>query len=117
MNEYQGSCHCGCVSFKIVGPAIENGVRCNCSICKRKGAIMSAFTIAPEEIEIQVQDDALGTYAFGSGVAKHHFCKQCGIYTFHQTLRKQGHYRVNIGCLDGVDSTALPSDVFDGASI
>lgn len=78
---------------------------------------MSAFTIAPEEIKINVEDDALATYEFGSRVAKHHFCKKCGIYPFHQTLRKPGHYRVNIGCVDGVDSLSLPFEVFDGASI
>ncbi|UCH53208.1 MAG: GFA family protein [Pseudomonadota bacterium] len=117
MTEYIGSCHCGSVSFKFTGPAIEKGVRCNCSICRRKGAIMSAFTIAPEEIKIDVKDNALATYEFGSRVAKHHFCKKCGIYPFHQTLRKPGHYRVNVGCVDGVDSLSLPVDVFDGASI
>ena len=117
MTEYIGSCHCGSVSFKFTGPAIEKGVRCNCSICRRKGAIMSAFTIAPEEIKIDVKENALATYEFGSRVAKHHFCKKCGIYPFHQTLRKPGHYRVNVGCVDGVDSLSLPVDVFDGASI
>ena len=117
MNKYHGSCHCGSVKFTFSGPAIEKGIRCNCSICKRKGAAMSVFTIAPEEIDMEVQNDALGTYSFGSGVAKHHFCKNCGIYTFHQTLRKQGHYRVNLGCVDGVDSLTLPFDVFDGAAL
>ena len=78
---------------------------------------MSPYAISVEDIEIFVSDNALETYEFGSGVAKHQFCKHCGIYTFHQTVRKPGHYRVNIGCLDDVDSIALPFDVFDGASL
>lgn len=117
MKKYQGSCHCGAVRFTFSGPDIERGLRCNCSICRRKGAMMTAFTVAPEEISIEVQADALATYEFGSRIAKHHFCKQCGIYPFHQTMRKPGHYRINIGCIDGMDPTQLPCDVFDGASL
>ncbi len=114
---YKGSCHCGAIKFEFEGPAIESGVKCNCSICRRKGAMMSSFLLASSEIRISAAEDSLSTYEFGSGIAKHHFCKKCGIYTFHQTLRKVGHYRVNIGCLDGVDSINLPYEVFDGASL
>lgn len=117
MKRYKGSCHCGAVRFEFSGPDIERGLRCNCSICRRKGAMMTAFMVAPEEISIEAKADALATYEFGSHIAKHHFCKQCGIYPFHQTLRKPGHYRINLGCVDGVDSTQLPCDVFDGASL
>lgn len=117
MQKYTGSCHCGAITFSFTGPEIQSGLRCNCSICRRKGAAMTPFLVAPDEITINVQADALATYAFGSQVAKHHFCKKCGIYPFHQTLRKPGHYRINIGCIDGVDSTSLSCDVFDGASL
>ena len=78
---------------------------------------MTVFTVAPNEINIEVQGERLATYEFGSKVAKHHFCSKCGIYTFHQTLRKPGHYRINVGCIDGVDSLSLPFEVFDGASL
>ena len=54
MKTYRGSCHCGAIRFAFKGPEkIENGLRCNCSICRRKGALMSGFTIAPDEIEIE----------------------------------------------------------------
>jgi len=114
---YQGSCHCGAVRFEFEGPEITSGLKCNCSICRRKGATMSPFMLAPEDIQISDAEKTLSTYEFGSKVAKHHFCSRCGIYTFHQTVRKPGHYRVNIGCLEGVDSTNVPFDVFDGASL
>lgn len=78
---------------------------------------MTAFTVAPENMNIEIKGDPLTTYQFGLMVAKHHFCRNCGIYTFHETLRKPGHYRVNLGCVDGIDSFALPTEVFDGASI
>ncbi len=78
---------------------------------------MSPYVISPEDIEISVENDALETYTFGSGVAKHQFCKNCGIYTFHQTFRKVGHYRVNLGCISEFESLELPYDFFDGAAL
>jgi len=118
VKEYQGSCHCGAIRFTFTGPeTIDRGLRCNCSICRRKGALMSNFSVAPDEIKIVVDGDALATYAFGQQIAKHHFCNRCGIYPFHQTLRKPGHYRINLGCIEGVDATALPCDIFDGAAL
>lgn len=118
MKEYTGGCHCGAIRFTFKGPdVIERGLRCNCSICRRKGAIMSPFALAPDEIRIETEGDSLATYTFARGVAQHHFCKTCGIYPFHQTLRKPGHYRINLGCVDGIDSTSLPADLFDGASL
>lgn len=117
MQMYQGSCHCGAVQFEFNAPEITSGLRCNCSICRKKGAMMSTFILAPEELVIRAEPNVLATYSFGNDVAKHHFCKQCGIYIFHQTLRKPGHYRVHLGCIDGVDTNQLPYDVFDGASL
>ncbi len=117
MERYLGRCHCGAVSFDISVSKIESGMRCNCSICEKKGAVMTPFTIAPENIKISVQGGALSTYQFGTGVAKHYFCNKCGIYTFHETMRVPGHYRVNVACIDNINSLELPVKVFDGASI
>jgi hypothetical protein len=117
MRSHKGSCHCGSISFSFTGPEIDQGLKCNCSICIRKAATMSAFTIAPDEMKIESKDDALSVYQFGSKVAKHFFCNKCGIYTFHGTLRLPGHFRVNLGCVDGVNSLDLPTQTFDGASL
>lgn len=118
MKAYKGCCHCGVVSFsfKQEEPIIQ-GVRCNCSLCKRKGILMSAFTLAPEEIDIKAEKGALNLYQFDSGVAKHFFCNKCGIYPFHQTLRIVGHYRVNLGCIDELDIENLEVDIIDGKSL
>ena len=42
---YQGSCHCGAVKFAYEGEKITKGLRCSCSICSRKGAMMSPEAI------------------------------------------------------------------------
>lgn len=117
MSVYNGSCHCGSISFSFEHEEIKTGLRCNCSICRRKGAVMSPFTLSPEELEIKIENDALGLYQFGSKIAEHYFCKTCGIYPFHVTIRKPGHYRVNLGCIDAIDTNTLVVDIFDGKSL
>lgn len=78
---------------------------------------MSAFTIPPEKLHIEAEPDLLGLYEFGTNTAKHFFCRKCGIYPFHQTLRKPGHYRVNLGCIDDIDTNSIGVGVFDGKRI
>ena len=117
MITYKGSCHCGNISFSFKHEKIDSGARCNCSICRRKGALVSPFMLAPDELTINVKNAALGLYQFGDKVAIHYYCKTCGIYPFHETMRKPGHYRVNLGCIDEIDTFALPFEVFDGKSL
>ncbi|MAM70961.1 MAG: aldehyde-activating protein [Gammaproteobacteria bacterium] len=115
MKNYQGSCHCGSVTFSFEHEKINSGLKCNCSICKRKAATMSDFVIAPDELSRS--GETLSFYQFGTNVAKHYFCNNCGIYVFHETLRMPGHFRVNLGCIDEIDTYELSVKVFDGASL
>ncbi len=117
MANYQGSCHCGAVRFTVELDSILSGLRCNCSICSRKGALMSADVVPEPVLAIDADEDALALYQFGAKTAQHYFCRRCGIYTFHETARFPGHFRVNLGCLDGIDTLALPFEVFDGAHL
>lgn len=115
--KYQGSCHCGAVKWEFEQPGITSAVRCNCSICQRKGALMSGFTLAPDELKITASEDVLRKYQFGSHIAEHYFCGNCGIYTFHATFRKPGHFRVNLGCIDDLDMNKVEVSFFDGKSL
>jgi len=117
MKNYQGSCHCGNVTFSFDSKTITQGARCNCSICQRKGAVMSVFTLPPGQIDIKAEEGTLGLYQFDTNVAQHYFCKRCGIYPFHQTMSKPGQYRINLGCLADLDVEKLDIQIFDGKSI
>lgn len=115
MPDYKGQCHCGNIHFAFsTEEPIEKGLRCNCSVCARKGALMSPMVFKPEQLDIQSKEGSLGLYQFGAKNAKHFFCKHCGIYTFHETARVPGHYRVNLGCIDEIDVVNMPFEVFDG---
>ncbi len=114
---YTGSCHCGDVQFEFDAPPISGGAQCNCSICTRKGAVMSDFLLTAEALKITAKEGALSLYQFGTMVGKHYFCRRCGIYPFHETLRTPGSYRLNLNCVDGVDARSLPLQMFDGKSL
>ncbi len=118
MTIYKGNCHCGDVSYSVESPEpITKGLRCTCSLCSRKGAIMSTFTVAPDKLQLHCESDKLSEYQFGSLVAKHYFCKSCGIYPFHSTKSKPGYLRFNLACLEDVNLANLDLDIFDGAKI
>ena len=112
---YTGSCHCGAVKFEV-RTALTPATRCNCSLCRRRGALMSpAFHVS--DLRIVEGQAALSLYQFNSRVARHFFCKVCGVYPFHQTRKDAQAWRVNLGCLDAVDSYALAHTLADGASL
>ena len=79
--------------------------------------MLSGFVLAPDEIEIHADGDSLSTYQFRTHVATHYFCRDCGISPFVQTRLNPGHYRVNLGCLDGLNPYALEAQVYDGAAL
>lgn len=118
MVDYVGSCHCGTVKFEFSTEEIKEGLRCNCSMCRRKGAVMLPQALSADQLKIEdLGSDALRSYKFGSEVAEHFFCEKCGIYTFHETKREPGKFRVNLGCVEDLDVFELDIKVFDGASL
>jgi len=115
MITYTGSCHCGAVSFTFASEPITKAIRCNCSICRRRGLIMSDGWFTPDTMSV-AGTDALALYQFGDRDMNHWFCRTCGVYPFADPTAKPGQYRVNLGCVDGIDPFALEIRLIDGAS-
>ncbi len=61
-------------------------------------------------------EEHLSLYQFNTRVAKHYFCRACGIYTFHRPRSAPELYGINVGCLEGVDPLSLEVGVIDGAA-
>ena len=96
------TCHCGAVEAEInITRNFEKMMRCNCSICKRKGAIMSM--VKNEDFKIIKGKDKLKLYQFHSKLAKHFFCTICGMYTHHNPRINPSLTGFNLGCIDEVD--------------
>src|SRR6478735_7718540 len=60
----QGACHCGRVRFEV-RTALAPASRCNCSLCRRKGAPMPP-PFAAAELKILSGEDALTLYQFNT---------------------------------------------------
>ncbi len=120
MQTHSGSCHCGNVSFEFESE-ILSALRCNCSFCARRGALL--HQVPPEQFRIVKGDVGTpnGAETYGSGIFLHHFCPSCGIQCF--TMREgRGKYatrmvHLNLNCVDGVDTVNLSVRDFDGAAM
>jgi hypothetical protein len=112
--KYQGSCHCKAVQFEFESDTIDEALQCNCSICIRKNAIMSKKSYDASEFRLLTGKENLGTYHWGDHDVNHHFCKTCGIYPFHDTSYEPGKYRINLGCVEGIEPRELEIIHFDG---
>ena len=107
IKKYQGSCHCGAVTFEAELDLTESTYRCNCSICRR-----TRFwpTVAREEgFRLLSGESELTQYLFNSLKNQHYFCRHCGVRPFgigtETPIGKM--YGVNLGCLIGVTEEEL----------
>jgi hypothetical protein len=114
MPVHKGSCHCGAIQFEVEGE-LNSGFICDCSLCRRKGAIMTR--LPKEQFRLLKGEGDLTTYEWNTRIAKHYFCKHCGIYTHHQPRTVPDMMGVNLGCIDEIDARALPIQKGEGSKL
>ena len=106
MKKLKLKCHCGAVEAEInVSENLEKILKCNCSICKRKGAVISM--VKNENFKLTKGKEKLSLYQFHTNVAYHYFCSICGIYTHHNPRSNPLMTGFNLGCVDEVDTFSL----------
>ena len=110
------TCHCGGVEIEVSLPnGLKNLVRCNCSICKKRGAVMAM--VGPNDLKVIKGKELLKLYQFHTKTAKHYFCWVCGIYTHHNPRRDPSLYGFNVACLENVNPYDLKEiSLVDGAN-
>lgn len=116
METKTGSCHCGSVVFEVdLEAGFQNLLRCNCSLCRRKGAVMASVPV--DKLRVVQGEAKLSTYQWNTKQAKHYFCSICGIYTHNRRRKNPNEFGFNVACIEGVDPFALAGvRVADGAS-
>ena len=108
---YQGSCHCGRVTFELQA-RIDHVVDCNCSICRRRGALWHG---APDSsLRVLSGESDLALYQFNTKTAKHYFCRHCGIHPFARPRIAPDHWVVNVRCIDDINLASVKVQQFDG---
>lgn len=108
---HTGSCHCGAVAFEVEAPDDIVAQDCNCSLCAKAGFLH--LILPAQKFRITRGAENLTTYTFNTGVAKHTFCKICGIKPFYTPRSNPDGIDVNIRCLDKPPRT-LTTELFDG---
>ena len=112
----KGSCHCGAVEFEVeLHDGLEKIRRCNCSLCRRKGAVMASVLV--DRLRVTKGKDKLSLYQWNTKQAKHYFCGVRGIYTHHQRRSAPTEFGFNVACIEGVDPYSFKEvPIVNGAS-
>lgn len=111
---HAGSCHCGAVRFTVEAQIAEL-TTCDCSLCVKRNAVMAKVPEAA--LTVTAGEADLTLYEWNTRVAKHHFCRRCGIYVFHRKRAAPDHFGVNVFCLDGFDVASVPVRATEGANM
>jgi hypothetical protein len=109
---YEGGCHCGAVRFRVEVDS-HAALECNCSMCRMKASLH--LIVPKERFALLKGEDVLTTYTFNTGVAKHTFCRTCGIHPFYVPRSHPDGVDVNVRCLDGDAMDRFHVESFDGA--
>lgn len=109
--KYLGGCHCGAIRFEVEAPERVEASECNCTMCARTGYL---HLIVPQsKFKLLQGAEQITTYTFNTGVAKHTFCKICGVKPFYVPRSNPDGYSVNVRCLDP-QPAHLTIEPFDG---
>jgi hypothetical protein len=113
---FQGSCHCGQLSYTVDEAPPTSALECNCSICRRRGALHHFTT--PEKFSFRGSDADISGYQWNKQAIRFEFCRTCGCAPFaHGTGPDGPVVEVNLHCADGIDLEALKIEKFDGAHL
>ena len=96
----QAACHCKAVRLEVkLSDGLNTARRCTCSLCRMRGAV--AVSAALEGLRIVAGKEFLTEYRFNTGVARHYFCSNCGVYTHHQRRSNPRQFSINAAALRG----------------
>lgn len=116
MKTYTGGCHCGKVRYEVTMD-ITSAISCNCSICSKRGWLLSFVPIP--DFKLTAGEDELTDYLFNKQMIHHLFCSTCGTASFGKGSDGQGNdmIAINLRCLDRVDINSIPVTPYDGKNI
>lgn len=112
MIKHTGGCHCGRVRFEVMASKTPTVSDCNCSICSKSGYLH--LIVPKSRFKLLSGSEALTTYQFNTGTAKHLFCSTCGIKSFYVPRSHPDGYSVNARCLDSGTVREMTITQFNG---
>ncbi|MBB4380304.1 GFA family protein [Bradyrhizobium sp. SBR1B] len=109
---HHGRCHCGSIKFHVSAPREISAVRCNCSICQMSGFVH--LLVSADKLHIECGEEFLTTYQFNKNIARHTFCRLCGVKPFYRPRSNPSGFSINIRCLDRKTMERIRITEFDG---
>jgi len=110
--KHTGGCHCGAVQFEVDASPNMEITDCNCSICRMSGYWHLIVPVG--QFRLLTGDEYLTTYKFGSGIAQHKFCRNCGVKSFYIPRSHPDGVSVNARCLKPETIQSMKFLPFDG---
>lgn len=83
-----GTCHCGAVRIQV-RQAPRTVTSCNCSICRRYGALWAYYTAS--SVRIEAPKGGLVSYSWRRRIRAYFHCKTCGCVTHYAPRKKSAH--------------------------
>lgn len=109
---HHGGCHCGAVAFEFDAPPDVVAWDCNCSICAMK---RNTHVVVPAGRFRLLRGEAdLAEYRFNTGVARHRFCRTCGVQAFYHPRSNPDGVAVTIFCVRPGTLRSVEVRQFDG---
>tara|TARA_Y100001960_G_scaffold15377_1_gene13940 strand:+ start:760 stop:1155 length:396 start_codon:yes stop_codon:yes gene_type:complete len=112
MVTHLGSCHCKLIQFEVIGEKNVKVLDCSCSICSILN--YKHYIIDKSQFKLLKGKKYLSTYTFNTNVAKHLFCKNCGIKSFYIPRSHPDSISVNLNCIYSKTINKVKVIKFDG---
>jgi hypothetical protein len=109
-----GTCHCGTVRIEVPTRP-ETATLCNCSLCRRYGALWSYYKVGA--VRVTGHPEHTDEYIWGDKALRTVRCRRCGCVTHWEPLdpKPDWHMAVNVRNFDPEELEALRLRRFDGA--
>ena len=97
LRKFLGGCHCRAVQFEFYSKTQVDLIKCNCTICSHTNYLH--LIIPHKNFYLKKGKDLINTYEFNKNLAKHFFCKVCGIKSFYQPRSHQESFSINFNSI------------------
>lgn len=111
---HRGGCHCRRVVFEVDAPRDLVVQDCNCSMCRTSG--FWHLIVPASRFRLLSGAEFITEYSFNTGVAKHRFCRVCGVKSFYIPRSNPDGVDVNARCLEGGSYNSIRVEPFDGSN-
>jgi hypothetical protein len=111
----KSSCHCGAVELEIDGEIPATLTSCNCSFCRRSGALMAYYS--PKQVKVLAKPGSTSEYIWGDKCLAQVRCNTCGCLSHWRSLdpKQTDKMGINARLFTNVEFHKIRIRNFDGA--